>query len=90
MTTLKQLVKLNKSTAQVNGTTLVTLLIPSGYNMWLAKKDIKAELATASNIKSRQVRTQICKNLNTILTGLPNQTPPNGLVVLSGSINEYV
>ena len=86
----EKLQALESATAKVNGTSLITLCVPSGYDIQLSKRDIKRELSTASNIKSRQVRNQVLDNLNTILTHLPKTTPENGLVMLVGSINESV
>lgn len=87
---LEYLELLGNATAKITGTTLITLYIPSGSNIWLVNDEIKKEICSAINIKCKNVRTNVIKNLKLIQEKLPKYVPENGLVVLAGNINEYI
>lgn len=71
-------------------TELVSVYIPSGYNLNKVVEQIRNEQSTAQNIKSKTVRKNVMSALERILQHLKlyKQTPENGLVVFSGNISE--
>lgn len=71
-------------------TELVTVLIPSGTNIFQVSNQLSAEASTAENIKSKQTRTAVVTALETIIRKLKEykQTPPNGLAIFCGNVSE--
>ncbi len=71
-------------------TELVSVYIPSGYNLNKVVEQIVNEKSTAQNIKSKTVRKNVLSALERILQHLKlyKQTPENGLVIFSGNISE--
>jgi len=71
-------------------TELVSVYIPSGYNLNKVVEQIRNEQSTAQNIKSKAVRKNVMSALERILQHLKlyKQTPGNGLVIFSGNISE--
>jgi peptide subunit release factor 1 (eRF1)/transcriptional regulator with XRE-family HTH domain len=87
--------KLKKLLAQLEKirgrhTELVTVYIPSGYNLAKVVTQISQEQSTASNIKSKAVRKNVTSALEKILQHLKlyKATPPNGLVIFCGNVSE--
>jgi len=71
-------------------TELVTVLIPSGTNIYQVSNQLSAEASTAENIKSKQTRTSVVTALEMIIRELKEyrQTPPNGLALFCGNVSE--
>ncbi len=71
-------------------TELVTVYVPSGYNINKVSEQIKNEQSTASNIKSKTVRKNVLAALEKITQHLKlyRETPPNGVAIFCGNISE--
>jgi peptide chain release factor subunit 1 len=71
-------------------TELVSVYIPSGYNIYKVAEQINSEKSTAQNIKSKSVRKNVLAALERISQHLKlyKQTPPNGLVIFAGNISQ--
>ncbi len=82
---------LNSAKALSGGTSLVTLYIPSGYQMSLVSDKLTSELATAPNIKSKSVRKDVISALKSAQAILRSYNkhiaPENGLVLCAGESN---
>ena len=81
--------KLTMAKPAIKGTTLITYLIPSNFNLWLARQHINKELSSAQNIKSKKVRKAVISALKSIqikLNDKKNADNKNGLIVLAGEI----
>ena len=73
--------------SDVRGTSLVTIYIPAGSNLWLAREHVAQELKTTSNIKNKNVRkatTDALKSINYKLKTM-STLQENGLVICAGS-----
>lgn len=72
------------------GTELVSVYIPSGYNIDKISTHISEEQGTATNIKSKQTRDAVINALEKIIQHLKlfPQTPPNGLALFAGNVSE--
>jgi peptide chain release factor subunit 1 len=71
-------------------TELVSVLIPAGANINPIQRQIEAEKSTASNIKSKQTRTNVIAALDSIIRKMKeiNKTPKNGLALFAGNISD--
>lgn len=71
-------------------TELVTVYIPSGYDMNKILTHLSDEQGTAGNIKSPGTRKNVIDALEKMIQHLKlfNQTPENGLAVFSGNVSE--
>ncbi len=71
-------------------TELVTVMIPSGFNIHQVTKQLEAEKSTAANIKSKATRSAVTDSLETIIRGIKSykQTPPNGLALFAGNVSQ--
>jgi peptide chain release factor subunit 1 len=71
-------------------TELVSVYIPSGYEISKVAAQIKDEQGTATNIKSKSTRKNVLSALERVMQHLRlyKQTPPNGLIIFSGNISE--
>lgn len=71
-------------------TELVTVMIPSGFNIHAVTNQLEAERSTAENIKSKQTRHAVIDAIDMIIRELKSykQTPPNGLALFSGNISQ--
>ena len=82
---IKDLAEMRSSSG---GTSLITYLIPSGYQIALVSKKLTTELNSASNIKDKNVRKDVITSLKVALGNLKNSklhtAPENGLVLCSG------
>jgi len=72
------------------GTELVSVYVPSEYDLNKIANHISQEQGTATNIKSKQTRDNVINALEKIIQHLKlyNKTPPNGLVVFAGNVAE--
>jgi peptide chain release factor subunit 1 len=72
------------------GTELVSVYVPSGYDINKINTHISEEQGTASNIKSKQTRDAVIASLEKIIQHLKlyDRTPENGLAVFSGNVSE--
>ena len=71
-------------------TELVTVYVPSGYDINKIIAHLKQEQGTASNIKSTSTRKNVIDALERMVQHLRlfKQTPPNGLAAFSGNVAE--
>jgi peptide subunit release factor 1 (eRF1) len=92
-------IKIQKSELQIifnylyrlhsNTRTLISLFIPSDTNHFLYQKILADEYSNAVNIENRDERLKVCNTIKLtreILTKY-KQTPPNGLIILCGIID---
>lgn len=72
------------------GTELVTVYVPAGYDMSSIINHLQQEQGTATNIKSKQTRTNVIDALERMIQHLKlfKETPPNGLCAFSGNVAE--
>jgi peptide chain release factor subunit 1 len=70
-----------------NGTSMITLLIPGGYQISLVNKMLIKEVGTASNIKSHVNKLSVETGIRGCQEKLKlyKSIPPNGLVICVGS-----
>jgi len=82
---LKRMIKFLDQ-AKGNGTSMVTLIIPSGSAIAQSSKLLVQELGTASNIKSRVNKLSVLSAITSAQQKLKlyNKTPPNGLAIFCG------
>ncbi|MDK2795838.1 MAG: peptide chain release factor subunit 1 [Archaeoglobaceae archaeon] len=71
------------------GTELITLYIPPDKNIADIANQLREELSQASNIKSKQTRTNVIAGLEAVLNRLKlyRKPPEHGMVILSGLVN---
>jgi peptide chain release factor subunit 1 len=71
-------------------TELISLYIPSGYNLQEILNMLKQEYALTQNVKSRITRHNVLNALEKTMNHLRlfKKTPPNGLVVFCGNVSE--
>lgn len=71
-------------------TELVSVMIPSGFNISAVVRQLEAERSTAENIKSKQTKSAVIDSLDMIIRELKKyrQTPKNGLAAFCGNISE--
>lgn len=86
---LKKLVNELKS-KQGRHTELVSVYIPSGYNLNNVLNQLANEQGTASNIKSKTTRKNVTDALERAIQNLRlfKRTPDNGLALFSGNVSE--
>lgn len=88
---MKRLIK-DLQSAEGNGTSMISLMIPSGSQLSPTNKLLTEEYGAASNIKSRVNRQSVQDAITSAQQRLKryNRTPPNGLVVYVGTIGTDV
>ena len=71
------------------GTELITLYIPPDKNIADVSNQLRSELSQASNIKSKQTRTNVMAGLEAILQRLKyyKKPPEHGMVIISGVVD---
>src|SRR3989338_7921997 len=71
-------------------TELVTVMIPSGFNIHAVSNQLESERSTAENIKSKSTRHAVMDAIDMIVREIKKykQTPPNGLALFAGNISE--
>ncbi len=71
-------------------TELVTVYIPTGYELAKITNHLSQEQGTATNIKSASTRKNVIDALEKMIQHLKiyPRTPPNGLAVFSGNVSE--
>jgi peptide chain release factor subunit 1 len=71
-------------------TELVSVYVPSGYDINKIVNHLKDEQGTATNIKSTSTRNNVIDALERMIQHLKlfKQTPPNGLCAFSGNVAE--
>ncbi len=71
-------------------TELISVLIPAGYDVNSAQKQLEGEKGTAKNIKSTSTRKNVSEALDKIVRYLKTlkKTPENGLAIYCGNISE--
>jgi peptide chain release factor subunit 1 len=78
-----------KEVEQIRGrhTELISVYIPSGYDINGKLSQLQQEQGTATNIKSKSTRDSVIASLEKMIQHLKTfkQTPPNGLVLFSGN-----
>jgi len=73
-----------------SGTQLISVYIPAGSPMHEMSNKLREEMSQASNIKSKQTRTNVLGALERIINHIKlfRQTPPNGIAVFAGNISD--
>ncbi len=86
---VKQFVK-HLSAYRGRGTELVSVYVPAGYDLTSVIGQLQDEQGTATNIKSKQTRTNVTDALERMIQHLRTvkHTPPNGLAAFSGNVAE--
>jgi len=71
-------------------TELISLYIPSGYNLQEIMNMLKQEYALTQNVKSRITRHNVLDALEKTMNHLRlfKKTPPNGLIVFCGNVSK--
>ncbi|MFC1722527.1 peptide chain release factor aRF-1 [Nanoarchaeota archaeon] len=71
-------------------TELVTVYVPSGYDLNAITQHLSQEQGTASNIKSKGTRENVIGALERMIQHLKlfKRTPPNGLAIFSGNVTD--
>ncbi len=72
-------------------TELVSVYVPAGFNIQKVAEQIRSEMSTAENIKSKTTRNNVTDALDKVLNHLKNyrETPKNGLVVFCGNVSKF-
>lgn len=72
------------------GTELVSVYVPTGYDLAKIIQHLQAEQGTASNIKSSSTRKNVTDALERMIQNLKllGKNPPNGLAAFSGNVSE--
>ena len=72
-------------------TELVTVYVPTGFNINKVMEQIRGEMSTAENIKSKTTKNNVMDALNKVLAHLKNykETPKNGLAVFCGNVSKF-
>ena len=73
-----------------SGTQMISVYIPAGYPIHETSNKLREELGQASNIKSKQTRTNVTESLEKIINHLKlfKKTPEYGFVLFAGNISE--
>ena len=73
-----------------SGTQMISVYIPAEYPIHETSGKLKEELGQASNIKSKQTRTNVMEALEKIVNYLKmfKRTPDKGLVIFAGNISD--
>jgi peptide subunit release factor 1 (eRF1)/intein/homing endonuclease len=86
-----ELKKLIEELEKIKGrhTELISVYIPSGYNLVEVSNQLMQEKSTAANIKSKTTRKNVLAALEKIIQHLKlfKETPPNGLVIFCGNVS---
>ena len=71
-------------------TELITVYVPSGFDINLITKQLEAEKSTATNIKSTGTRKNVQDALESLIriTKGMKQTPKNGIALFSGNVSQ--
>ena len=71
------------------GTQLISVYIPAGYPIHETAGKLREEVSQATNIKSKQTRTNVIDALEKILHYMKmfKQTPESGLVIFAGNVS---
>mmetsp|Transcript_32618 Transcript_32618/g.56644 ORF Transcript_32618/g.56644 Transcript_32618/m.56644 type:complete len:438 (+) Transcript_32618:1295-2608(+) len=78
----------NLDRARGNGTSLISLIIPSRDQLNFASKLVTEEYGKAANIKSRVVRQAVQSAITSVRERLKlySKVPPNGLIIYCGEV----
>lgn len=70
-------------------TELITVYIPSGYDVNQVSRQLEAEKSTAKNIKSTATRKNVTESLEKIIRVLKDYkvTPPKGMAIFAGNVS---
>ena len=84
---LEQIKLLATAESVLNGTSLITLYLPSNTNLWLVKDHFSKELKTASNIKNKNIGKSVAEALKLVQHQLKMITilPTTGMVLCAGT-----
>lgn len=76
--------------AKASATELVSLYIPSGFDINTVKNQLSSELSLSSNIKSKQTRKAVLSAIEKAWAELKNyqKTPENGLIIFTGDLDQ--
>jgi len=83
---IKRLIKQLSSIKGIGGTSLISLILPSGENINKVNKKLTDEYGAAANIKSRVNRLSVLSAITSVQERLKfyKMVPPNGLVCFCG------
>jgi peptide chain release factor subunit 1 len=72
------------------GTELISIYVPAGFQLSEEVSKLREEYSQSSNIKSKQVRSNVQSAIEKIIhyLNLYRQTPKNGLVVFCGNLSD--
>ena len=72
-------------------TELVTVYVPAGFNINKVMEQIRGEMSTAENIKSKSTKNNVMDALDKVLAHLKNyrETPKNGLAIFCGNVSKF-
>src|SRR3989344_2774624 len=88
----QKLKKFVRQLEQIRGrhTELVSVYVPSGYDITKIIQHLQQEQGTAENIKSKENRKRVIDSLERMIRHLKlfKQTPPNGLAAFAGNISD--
>jgi peptide chain release factor subunit 1 len=86
-----ELKKLIEELEKIKGrhTELISVYVPSGYNLVEVSNQLMQEKSTAANIKSKTTRKNVLAALEKIIQHLKlfKETPPNGMVIFCGNVS---
>jgi len=73
-----------------NGTELISIYIPAGFQISEETNKLREERSTSSNIKSKTTRTNVISAIDKIMQYLRlfKETPKNGLAIFCGNISD--
>ncbi|MGC8586778.1 MAG: peptide chain release factor aRF-1 [Candidatus Micrarchaeia archaeon] len=73
-----------------NGTELISIYIPAGFQISEETNKLREERSTSSNIKSKTTRTNVISAIDKIIQYLRlfKETPKNGLAIFCGNISD--
>jgi len=71
-------------------TELITVLVPTGFDINLITKQLESEKSTSANIKSTATRKNVKEALESLIriTKGMKLTPPNGVALFAGNVSE--
>ncbi|MBN1923636.1 MAG: peptide chain release factor 1 [Nanoarchaeota archaeon] len=80
------------SKVKASATELVSLYIPSGFDISTVKNQLTQELSLSANIKSKQTRKAVLSSIEKTLRELQKyqKTPENGLIIFCGDVDQQV
>ena len=81
---------LQQAKSSSGSTSLITILIPGNYNLWLVRDFLAKEISTSNNIKDKNVSKDVKIAIKAAISQIKqyNKSPKNGLVLCTGIIEQ--